>query len=307
MGFSFPRGLRSGAFGAGSTFGTVRFGIGVDLFQSFIRLLDQLMQIGVGHFHGGIGGDIPVSGSFTGKGIVPGMTFTTVALFGWPDIVIVSHFCLPLVVFTFLDASRSFLSNTQPVHSAQMVRRNLGKAVYWRYRHRRRVAKITRSTCGFPYLRFEERSADKEATAMDIGQAVPPGIIVYGADGEPIGTVESSDDTTVMVEAEDSIATFSIPVSAIVESREDGVYLSVTRDDALRQGWGQTPEEGPDRIVEEGNSGYSAIQAEDSVRDEYAAMPVEGEAGVGSGRALGTEKSIERPSGETGPDTSGSR
>jgi hypothetical protein len=142
---------------------------------------------------------------------------------------------------------------------------------------------------------------------MDIGQAVPPGIIVYGADGEPIGTVESSDDTTVMVESEDSTTTFAIPVSAIVETREDGAYLSVTRDDALRQGWGQAPEEGPDRIVDEGNSGYSAIQAEGSAQDEYAAMPVEDEAAVGSGPGSGTEETLERPSGETGPDTSGSR
>ena len=91
---------------------------------------------------------------------------------------------------------------------------------------------------------------------MEIGQAVPPGTMVYGADGEPIGTVESSDDATVMVESEDSTTTLAIPVSAIVEAREDGVYLSVTRDDALRQGWGELPEEGPDRIVEEGDEGY---------------------------------------------------
>lgn len=91
---------------------------------------------------------------------------------------------------------------------------------------------------------------------MDIGQAVPPGLMVYGADGEPIGTVESSDDATVMVESEDLPLTFAIPVSAIVEAREDGVYLSVTRDDALREGWGQPPEEGPDRIVDAGDLGY---------------------------------------------------
>jgi len=102
----------------------------------------------------------------------------------------------------------------------------------------------------FPYLIFEERSRNKETLAMEIGQAVPPGTMVYGADGEPIGTVESSDDATVMVESEDSTTTLAIPVSAIVEAREDGVYLSVTRDDALRQGWGELPEEGPDRIVD---------------------------------------------------------
>ena len=51
---------------------------------------------------------------------------------------------------------------------------------------------------------------------MDIGQAVPPGRLVYGADGEPIGTVESSDDTYVIVESEDTPTTYSIPVSAIV-------------------------------------------------------------------------------------------
>ena len=142
---------------------------------------------------------------------------------------------------------------------------------------------------------------------MDIGQAVPPGRLVYGADGDPIGTVESSDDTYVMVESEDMPTTFSIPVSAIVETREDGVYLSVTRDDALRQGWGQLPEEGPDRIVDEGDSGYTAIQGEDSGSDVHAAMPVEGEARANAGRVSGADGPIDRPSGETGPDTSGSR
>ncbi len=110
---------------------------------------------------------------------------------------------------------------------------------------------------------------------MDIGQAVPPGRIVYGADGEPIGTVESSDDSYVMVESDDMPMTFSIPVDAIVETREDGVYLSVTRDDALRQGWGEPPEEGPDRVVGEGDSGYMAIQGEDSTDEAFATMPVE--------------------------------
>ena len=142
---------------------------------------------------------------------------------------------------------------------------------------------------------------------MDIGQAVPPGRLVYGADGEPIGTVESSDDTYVIVESEDTPTTYSIPVSAIVETRDDGVYLSVTRDDALRQGWGQLPEEGPDRIVDEGDSGYTAIQGEDSGADMYATIPVEDEARANADLVSGADGSIDRPSGETGPDMSGSR
>jgi hypothetical protein len=142
---------------------------------------------------------------------------------------------------------------------------------------------------------------------MDIGQAVPPGRLVYGADGEPIGTVESSDDTYVIVESEDTPTTYSIPVSAIVETRDDGVYLSVTRDDALRQGWGQLPEEGPDRIVDEGDSGYTAIQGEDSGADMYSTIPVEDEARANADLVSGADGSIDRPSGETGPDMSGSR
>ncbi len=142
---------------------------------------------------------------------------------------------------------------------------------------------------------------------MDIGQAVPPGRLVYGADGEPIGTVESSDDTYVIVESEDTPTTYSIPVSAIVETRDDGVYLSVTRDDALRQGWGQLPEEGPDRIVNEGDSGYTAIQGEDSGADMYSTIPVEDEARANADLVSGADGSIDRPSGETGPDMSGSR
>lgn len=142
---------------------------------------------------------------------------------------------------------------------------------------------------------------------MEIGQAVSPGWIVYGADGEPLGTVESSDDSYVVVEAEDVPTTFSIPVSAIVETREDGVYLSVTRDDALNQGWDQEPMEGPDRVVDS-DAGYSAIQGEDSLDEEYETMPAPAEdIAVSSRRPAGLQDEINRPSGETGPDTSGSR
>jgi hypothetical protein len=111
----------------------------------------------------------------------------------------------------------------------------------------------------------------------------------------------------VIVESEDTPTTYSIPVSAIVETRDDGVYLSVTRDDALRQGWGQLPEEGPDRIVDEGDSGYTAIQGEDSGADMYSTIPVEDEARANADLVSGADGSIDRPSGETGPDMSGSR
>ena len=110
---------------------------------------------------------------------------------------------------------------------------------------------------------------------MEIGQAVPPGRIVYGADGEEIGTVESSDDASLLVDSGDVPAMFSIPVSAVVETREDGVYLSVTRDDAFRQGWEQGPAEGPDRVVDDGESGYTAIQGEESIEEDFSTLPVE--------------------------------
>jgi len=139
---------------------------------------------------------------------------------------------------------------------------------------------------------------------MDLHQVVPPGTIVYGADLEPIGTVQSSESSYMTVDSDDFPLTYYIPVSAVVETREDGAYLSVTAEGARNQGWDRQPavDSFDDQVTDLG-SDYSAVQAEDSLDPEYDTMPVSEEAAGRPPRLAGATDSIERPSGETGPNT----
>ena len=132
---------------------------------------------------------------------------------------------------------------------------------------------------------------------MEPRQAAPPGMVVYGADDEPFGTIMSSEDDYIVVDTGGDPPTYYVPASAIFESREDGLYLSVTSADARRQGWSETP---PAEAVSEAGSrveaatDYTAVQREDSLREDP--MPTPGDRGASAGDEL------ERPSGETGPE-----
>jgi hypothetical protein len=72
---------RSDAFGAGSALGAVRFGLVLDLFRPIVRLLDQVLQIGIRHFDGWIGRNVRMPGSVAGEGILAGMAFATETFF----------------------------------------------------------------------------------------------------------------------------------------------------------------------------------------------------------------------------------
>jgi hypothetical protein len=63
---------------------------------------------------------------------------------------------------------------------------------------------------------------------MEPRQAAPPGLVVYGADGEPFGTITASEDDYIVVDSGDIPPTLYVPVSAILDWREDGLYLSAT-------------------------------------------------------------------------------
>ena len=138
---------------------------------------------------------------------------------------------------------------------------------------------------------------------MDLHQVVPPGTIVYGADGEPIGTVQSSESTYMTVDSDDFPTTYYIPVSAVVETREDGAYLSVTAAGARDQGWERQPAVDPidDQVTDLG-SDYSAVQARrfDGHRSTTR-LPVTEETAGRPPRPAGATDSIERPSGASGP------
>jgi uncharacterized protein (TIGR02271 family) len=77
---------------------------------------------------------------------------------------------------------------------------------------------------------------------MDMQQTINPGATVYGADGEKVGTVQSSGGSYIVVEKGFFFPKdYYIPVSAITETTGDAVYLSVAKDAALNQGWDQEP------------------------------------------------------------------
>ena len=84
---------------------------------------------------------------------------------------------------------------------------------------------------------------------MDMQQTINPGATVYGADGEKVGTVATYGGSYVVVEKGFFLPKdYYIPVSAITETTGDAVYLSVTKDEALNQGWDQQPAEGSLRV-----------------------------------------------------------
>ena len=140
---------------------------------------------------------------------------------------------------------------------------------------------------------------------MEPRQVAPPGMVVYGADDEPFGTIMSSEDDYIVVDTGGDPPTLYVPASAVFESRVDGLYLSVTSADARRQGWDQSPT--AEVISAEGEhiqaaSDYTAVQREDSLDEDP--MPTPGEAerpGTGAGRSTAGD-GLEYPSGQPGPE-----
>jgi len=75
---------------------------------------------------------------------------------------------------------------------------------------------------------------------MDIQQTLIQGATVYGADGEKVGTMRTYGGSYIVVEKGFFFPKdYYIPLNAIRETTDDAVYLSVTKDEALNQGWDQ--------------------------------------------------------------------
>jgi hypothetical protein len=138
---------------------------------------------------------------------------------------------------------------------------------------------------------------------MEPQQVAPPGVIVYGADGEPLGTITSSEETYVVVDSGADPPTFYVPVGAIVDWREDGLYLSMTSADARRQGWDEAP---AGELIPESNerfqqvTGYTAVQAEDSLEDDPMPTPSDENSGEADEPVTPPTEDLDRPSGEPG-------
>ncbi|MBA3275436.1 MAG: DUF2171 domain-containing protein, partial [Chloroflexia bacterium] len=69
------------------------------------------------------------------------------------------------------------------------------------------------------------------------------GMDVQGSDGEKVGSVQDVQGDYVVVSKGFFFPTdYYIPVSAITSADGDNVYLNVTKDQALNQGWDQVPD-----------------------------------------------------------------
>lgn len=69
------------------------------------------------------------------------------------------------------------------------------------------------------------------------------GMDVKGSDGEKVGTIQDVQGSYVVVSKGFFFPTdYYIPFSAITSADEDNVYLNVTKDEALNQGWDAVPD-----------------------------------------------------------------
>ncbi len=137
---------------------------------------------------------------------------------------------------------------------------------------------------------------------MEERQTLAPGTVVYSADGQKLGAIQSSEDASFRLQDGDLPSDIQIPLSAIVMSRDGEVHLSVTRADALEQRWTQNPAArmAPDHAAEPG-SDYTAVQGEDSLAEDPMPTPGAGSMSGPVARPAVAGGGLERPSGETGP------
>jgi hypothetical protein len=71
---------------------------------------------------------------------------------------------------------------------------------------------------------------------------INPGVDVFGSDGKKVGKVIAVDTLYVTVERGLlSKSDYYVPVSAVNNVNDEGVYLKLTKDDALNAGWDSIP------------------------------------------------------------------
>lgn len=79
---------------------------------------------------------------------------------------------------------------------------------------------------------------------MESQQTLQAGSTVFGADGEKIGTMVAASGSYIVVEKGFFLPKdYYVPVSAIAEMNDQAIYLSVTKDEALDQGWDAAPDD----------------------------------------------------------------
>lgn len=134
-----------------------------------------------------------------------------------------------------------------------------------------------------------------DQTHTDMRSALTKGADVYGSDGEKVGSIVEVNPTYVVVEKGFFFQTdYYIPIAAFSGVRDNRIFLNVTKDAALNQGWDARPvtatEEGPETASTRGG-----INADNPDLDVY--INASDAAPIGTGGALGgaTEGSVPIP------------
>ncbi|HEV2528442.1 MAG TPA: PRC-barrel domain-containing protein [Thermomicrobiales bacterium] len=126
----------------------------------------------------------------------------------------------------------------------------------------------------------------------DLMTAMQPGTDVYGTDGEKLGTIiEVSQDYLVVEKGLFFPTDYFVPMTAVSTAEPERVLLSVSRDEALVQGWDRRPGEqsGANSGNDAGSSGIALAGPTDLVapadeRERREGDPVT----AGMGSLLGT-------------------
>src|ERR687890_910910 len=86
----------------------------------------------------------------------------------------------------------------------------------------------------------EERHMDATTDQWNLRE----GTEVFGSDGSKVGKVIAVHDNYIVVEKGFFFPTdYYVPTSAVANYDGDKVYLSVTKDEALNQGWDTMPQD----------------------------------------------------------------
>jgi len=112
---------------------------------------------------------------------------------------------------------------------------------------------------------------------MDMQQNIQPGATVYGADGEKVGTVATYSGQYIVVEKGFFFPKdYYIPLNAVAETSGDAVYLTVSKDDALNQGWDQQPVDTYTGDMQQGtmDTQYAGSVDRDYVEQDALRVPV---------------------------------
>jgi hypothetical protein len=124
---------------------------------------------------------------------------------------------------------------------------------------------------------------------------IPEGTDVVGADGDKVGKVVAAQSNYIVVEKGFFFPTdYYIPTTAIANFDGDKVYLSVTKDEALNQGWDLEPPASPTG---------TGIAGETPAASDRLAGTAPPDAAMGATGATMRDAGTSRPAGTTADET----